>query len=335
MKCEIINKSCIYYNEEPVFFIKEYYLYCVDLIKRELKGNQNVVLNIIVGKYFKRFKNHNNVFQIDIQTEHTLVVKGGRDSKNAPIGAVPTIYNHEDNYLVRIHNLKYLNRLDYIIDYSIPNIINIKSNIDFEEYYKKTIVVSPLLYDFNKERISGKRDNNIITTFINPSEKRRSVFLNLANNAGLLINNIVGLFSTDEVYKLYSTSKILVNIHQTDFHHTFEELRVLPALLCGCIVVSENVPLKESIPYHKFVVWADYDSIVDVVKEVELNYDNYFRKIFIESDFDAVLNKIQKRNCDNIHRMIFELNEQAKGRNQLVDVLFAFVSRVRRVIKGK
>ena len=39
---------------------------------------------------------------------------------------------------------------------------------------------------------------------------------------------------------LLDSTQILINVHTTAHHHTLEEYRVLPALLRGCVVVSED-----------------------------------------------------------------------------------------------
>jgi hypothetical protein len=100
--------------------------------------------------------------------------------------------------------------------------------------------------------------------------------------------------------KLYRDTRILVNVHQTDHHHTFEELRVLPALLCGVVVVSETVPLREEIPYHDFIVWCDYDQIIDTVRAVRDDYESYRRKMFGDGRFKAIISAMRKRNHDNV-----------------------------------
>ena len=72
----------------------------------------------------------------------------------------------------------------------------------------------------------------------------------------------------------------MINIHQTDSHHTFEELRVLPALQCGVIVISESSPLIELIPYSDYVIWCPYDQIIDKANEVLNNYESFRSEIF-------------------------------------------------------
>ena len=59
-----------------------------------------------------------------------------------------------------------------------------------------------------------------------------------------------------------------------------EELRVLPALTCGVIVIAEESPLKEHIPYNDLIIWTPYDNIIEKIKDVIEHYEEYHSKIF-------------------------------------------------------
>jgi hypothetical protein len=101
----------------------------------------------------------------------------------------------------------------------------------------------------------------------------------------------------------------MINIHQTEHHHTLEELRVLPAVCCGVIVVCERSPLTEHLPYNEFIVWSDFDAVLETVEEV-LNYDEYYNRIY--GDFgklNAILDKMENDGYDNLSRKIKELVE--------------------------
>ena len=149
-------------------------MYCVDLIKQSFEKN-NYGLNIIFGDYKFKFPNSQRTFKIDIQYEHTLVKPGGRDSTNSITGSVKL--NENSFYLVRIHNYNYFKKNDFTIDYSIPNILNIKRSEKFKKYLQQTTFVSPLLFEFTKELLSGIRNKNVITTFLNSGEPRRKSLL--------------------------------------------------------------------------------------------------------------------------------------------------------------
>ena len=112
----------------------------------------------------------------------------------------------------------------------------------------------------------------------------------------LLVKTETNCFDKKCLLELYQKNKILINVHQTDHHHTFEELRVLPALLNGVIIISEDVPLKDKIPYNEFIIWSDYDKIVDKVKEVYENYEFYYNKIFVNSNLSEILMSMTENN---------------------------------------
>ena len=73
-------------------------------------------------------------------------------------------------------------------------------------------------------------------------------------------------------------TRILINLHQTPSHHTFEELRVLPALLRGIVVIAEVSPLHTSIPYYEYIVWSHINSMATTIRNVSANYNSYYEK---------------------------------------------------------
>jgi hypothetical protein len=285
---EYVANCAIAYDRQYVLYVREYYLYCVSLLKQAL-SNSKTPINLIVGHGTAKFANRNKTYQIALQYEHTLVKQGGRDSQRAPFGNV--LSPDGSAYMVRIENYESYAWQDFVIDYSLPNIANIRSHRKFDAYLKKSACISPLLYSFDPQTTKN-RFKPIVTTFNNENEPRRKRLLDQLSSRNLAHGNEKGHFSHDEVATLYRSTQILVNIHQTDHHHTFEELRVLPALLCGCIVVSEDVPLKEHIPYREFIVWADYGTIAEKVKEVHENYTFYFQKIFTNPKLGEVIEKM-------------------------------------------
>jgi hypothetical protein len=122
--------------------------------------------------------------------------------------------------------------------------------------------------------------------------------------------NVNDCFEKKRLEQLYCNTKILINIHQTDHHHTFEELRVLPALLCGCIVICEDSPLKELVPYHKYLIWVKYDEIVEKCIEIQNNYDFYYNKLFQKNDILLFENNLEKKmlylNMDSLDNISFK-----------------------------
>jgi hypothetical protein len=95
--------------------------------------------------------------------------------------------------------------------------------------------------------------------------------------------NVQGVYELDALRALYSSTQILVNCHQTGHHHAIEEFRVLPALSRGAVVISEDVPLRESIPYHEYVLWCSYEDIPDLTADVASRYESTFETIHGEA----------------------------------------------------
>lgn len=296
IKVEHINESNIVYRvvSDP------YYNYCINLLKYKLmcdKYRVNLVLYYFDFTNY-RFNNDNKTIELCIQYEHTLVKNGGRSlNPNTLLGDVKT--NDGENYLIRIDRYEYLNNLNYIIEYSLPNIFNISKNDYFKEYSKKNIYISPLIpLNLNKSEIK----KNTITLFGSNYSQRRNDFYGLINNKKIKCENKTGYYTESDIISLYESSQILVNIHQTDHHHTFEELRVLSALCRGVIVISENVPLKDVIPYNEHIIWSDYDKITDKIIEVQNNYDFYFNKIF-NKNLIEILNDMEFNNKKTINNI--------------------------------
>jgi hypothetical protein len=213
-----------------------------------------------------------------------LVKQGGRGSHSFPTGSI--LDNEGKPYLVRVDRYHELSKADIVIDYSIPNIHHVLVSGLFSDIVKKHIYISCSLYEpyFIKEN----RNIPFLTTFINTNEPRRRLLLDGIQNKKMAHTNVSNCFDRMGIETLYKNTKILINIHQTDHHHTVEELRILPAIQCGTIVISEISPLSELVPYHPFVIWTSYDNILDKATEVLENYDEYHKAIFTENTKDCI-----------------------------------------------
>ena len=294
-----VQKSYIY-TDIDIYYVNSYIHYIIELLKFIIIENK-LHINIIIGNGFYNFQNYdinnNKLIRININWEHTMVKKNGRGiMPNCLEGKVLT--NNGEPYLVRIEKYEELNNADIIIDYSIPNMYNIYAVNSYNNFYKKILYISPVLFDYDSQNYEYKERNiNVLTTFINTNEPRRRALLDNIKMANVDHKNINNCFSNEDLKNLYLNTKILINIHQTEHHHTFEELRVLPALLSGIIVISESSPLNNLIPYNDFIIWSSYDNIIETVKNVINNYDDYHNKIFKSKHLLSILHK------NNIRKM--------------------------------
>ncbi len=266
-----INGSRLYYQVSPNMWTSAYYKYCVRLLSLVLRTAETPV-SIVLGPMDHQFPA--NTLRLDIQSEHTLVKQGGRSVDEVVWGDV----DHEDGkYLIRIPNYAYYSGLDATIEYSLPNITNMGTNDRFLDYLKTAAYVAPLIYDTSD--FQEKPGPVTVTMFSSNPCERREEFTAKAK----IHNNIQGVFSKEDLRHLYRSTGIMANVHQTDHHHTFEELRVLPALCNGVIIVSEDVPLKDEIPYANSIIWSSYEDLAATIEDVQRNYKLYFKRIFTDS----------------------------------------------------
>jgi hypothetical protein len=293
-----VNNNKIAFNEEHNIIIREYYLYCLSVLVEWL-SNKDLNLNIIFGDYSIDFGNNNKVVKLDIQCEHTLVKPGGRSISEFIYGN--TKYDN-GTYLIRIDNRPYYESIDYVIDYSLANLFNISSNNIFDRYLKKVAYISPIIYENTFFDKTNRTD--IITMFVDPHNHRRNIILDNLKNEQITITKVDNCYSKEDLKNIYSKTKVLINVHQTDYHHTFEELRVLPALVNGVLVVSEDVPLKEKIPYSNFIIWSKYEDLASTTKTVLSNYDKIHKDIFLNSNLNKIIETMRLNNANSFNGII-------------------------------
>lgn len=244
--------------------IAQYHGYCLGLVRRALV-DEGVPLDVVFGDLPTppTFRPERTV-RIGLQCEHTLVKPGGRDSDGAAAGGIP-LPDSTDTYLVRIAGYERLRQCDRVIDYSLPNLANIASCPRFADYLARSVHVAPLLAGPAPGAGDGRR-RGVVTTFTDSGQPRRRALLERLAREGIGARNVTGVYDEHGLCRLYGGADVVVNVRQTDHHDTLEELRLLPALLCGAIVVSEDVPLRSLVPYERFIIWADYERIPEAVR---------------------------------------------------------------------
>lgn len=231
----------------------------------------------VVESYFAKRDAPRPGMRIFLQDEHNLVLPGGRDvPRSSPQGVVPSIFGGNEKYLVRISKEKQYRAADIVLEYNVPNIVNIKSSGGFSDRFCERIIYCPSI-PFPYSNAGGRRVD-VLTNIINTSEPRRAALIEKLK-AFPGYRNIQGIYNLPRLQSLYQSAKIIVNPHQTWHHHSIEEFRVLPALSQGCLVVSEDVPLRTHIPSHEHVIWCRYEHIADVVADTLRNYDRIFEKV--------------------------------------------------------
>lgn len=300
MIIENISNRLVAYNKNHDIHINEYYQYCVYLFKKLLLEN-DIKINFIIGNLNVQMPNENKTLKIDIQCEHTLVMDEGRSVGEKIFGTVKT--KRGDNYLIRVDKFNYYNSIDCVIEYSLPNIKNISTNVFYDEFSKKILYISPTIYNINIGIANNKKLISALWSKSSPNQRRTNIILRLVD-IGIGASVIDNCFTKQQLLKFYNSSRILINIHQTDEHHTFEEIRILPAIMNGVLVVSEDSPLKEEIPYSKFIIWCKYEEIPEKVVEVQKNYEFYYNKIFNDPQFYCIFEEMQKKNLENLNNFV-------------------------------
>ncbi len=299
------------YEAKPPVFLRAYQAYCRERIAERLEA-LGARLNVSFGDARAEFGNSLPTLRVGFQTEHTLVRSGGRDSAAALPGRIP-IGPGPECYQVRVARLARLLRLDLVVDYSRPNLVNVATTPELAGYLEKTVHVAPLLDppDFGSEA----RATPLITLFGDLDQPRRRRFFEQARRAGLPLVNIKGCFDRQALRNLYHSTRVLVNVHQTDHHDTLEELRVLPALLSGVVVVSEEAPLRQHIPYAPFLLWSSYENLVDTARRALEHHGEHYRRLFGGAELGCLLASLERQNRDNLDRALAKaLERKARGR---------------------
>lgn len=301
---EPAGASWLIYPAQPAPFLREYHDYCVDLFRRALRRSTQALRLQFDDAVDNAVSSTAELRTVAFQWEHTLVRPGGRDSDGAPPGAVPT-GRGEERYLVRIAGLQRLRRAAAVIDYSQQNLAHIAAGGRHGDYLARCVALAPLLYE--PDFAAAARPLQLLATFADPRQPRRAALLQRARAQSLPLRNIRGIWDAAGVGALYRASRVLLNVHQTDDHHTLEELRVLPALLKGVIVVSEDVPLREAVPYHEFIVWAAYDELLDTARGVLDDYAAAHARLFGDGRLQRLVAQLQADNAMAVEQVLQRL----------------------------
>lgn len=288
-QARLVNNAIFIYRQNPEIVIQDYSRYVQKLLMGrldEVKRNALIFFECPGLSFIKLLTPSFNIF---LQIEHTLLKPVLHNSAYAFSGKL-RIPNQEKFYLVRVDNFDRLSQADLVIDYSRINLFNIRSSSNLLAYSQKTFCISPAIYPL---KLSSKGRSGVITLFGNIHVPRRKLFLEDLRAHQIQSDNISGVYFGVE--KVYEKAKIVINIRQSDAYDTLEELRVLPALRCGAIVICEIAPYVEKTAYSQFVIWGSIEEIPALIIDVEKNYEAVHRRIFGDGSENSRFVKRMKR----------------------------------------
>lgn len=303
----LINDTVIFvYRNNPEIVVRDYHFYVQGLLINYLAGLEKKCLIFFECPGLRLLKLCLPFFEVYLQIEHTLLHPEAKDGLITVPGSLATL-DGDGSYLVRIAEFEKLNQASLVIDYSRVNLLNIESSELLRSFRQKSFCISPSLYPIH---ISPDGRSGSITLFGNPDIPRRKLFLQELKNAQIEYKNVRGMyFGVEEVYR---KAKIIINVRQTDIYYTLEELRVLPALRSGAIVISEIAPFIEKTAYSKFIIFGTIEELPSLIKEVEQNYQAVHRRIFGDgsenSHFMKRMRRIEKCNVLSMQRAVNYLN---------------------------
>ncbi|HEX6833334.1 MAG TPA: hypothetical protein VF132_07360 [Rudaea sp.] len=281
---EPVGPAVLTHNPSHTVYVRAYYRYCVQLFRHALQ-RQPRALHLVFGGYPEGDCTL-PVRRMQFQIEHTIVKPGGGDSEGAPVSATPLPHG-EGRYLARLLHRPILAAADLVIDYSRANLLHLRGAGGFDDVLAHTSVIAPLLHEpwFARDG----RDRACLTLFSDAREGRRARFLATARARGLPIRNLKRCFDSDALQAHYRRTRVLVNMRRSDHHDTIEELRILPALQSGVIVVSEDAPLRDALPYARFIVWAPYDALAETAAEILRDYERWHARVFGDPELPKIL----------------------------------------------
>jgi hypothetical protein len=261
-----------------------YYSMCRIGIGSSLKrGKPGTSFALVLPEHQDLFSDETRT--ICLQIEHTLVAAGGRGLGAAVEGSVPSLTG-AGNYFVRFAcGTGPMHNASRVIEYSVPNIVNVMSSTEAPNYHDKVVYVPPAPNLTYLNPSPANRNRAVITTMMSPLKDadRRSTLVKRIGLAGVEIVNVDNVWGDPS--EVFSRTAVMLNIHQTNEHHTLEELRILPAIMQGVIVVSEDVPLLESVPYARFFITSSYEKLAETALAVRENYEETWDRLFGGVDF--------------------------------------------------
>ena len=280
----------------------EYFNYIGELVEewQESHGYLGAPLDVVFSESLSESSDVSRTLAVN--AEHTVVAEGSSESIDAP--HYHAQYNSR-KYHVRLLSAKRIaRRATALLDYSAANVAHVaESGLYPEVSLRHRYVASAIFGNAPLTLHTGTRKHDSLSTFVTAENPRRGPFLAKMPTTHI---NETGVWGREALRALYMETKVLTNVHQTNFHRTPEELRILPALLCGVIVVSEPVPLEHTVCYRNAVIFEELEDIPRRVREVLENYDEWHARLFNKENV-KILTRLHDQNRETIHELLGHL----------------------------
>jgi hypothetical protein len=255
-------------NEQTFKYFEDYVMSIIPLLKAKLvlfnsyinlsfsTNNNYIFIQNVNNNFFKENSNNKNLFLIN--TEQLSVEKLRTEINNYP------------NNLI-------------IIDYSIANL----------KYYKKDFIKYLLPYQINYNEIFNIAKNKDICLIgtQNSIPFNRQNIINLLKEKNVNVDIVSGFnqLRDNNLFKY----KIILNIgYFPDNYKIFESFRCDRCIYNKMIVISDIKEDIEKYYLNNYVIFENYEKIVDKVVDVLNNYEVYYNKLFLDFDFKKIEDKI-------------------------------------------
>ena len=195
--------------------------------------------------------------------------------------------NSNYDFLKPIIDLKKIKNNLKLLDYSYAN-VNILNKNSIESKY--------IPYQVNEEEIFNYEKKYDFVTCCSWNDRIMNIYNkineNIKNSYSIGHPILYGKERDDILFR----SKILVNIHHREKDYfILEEIRIIRCILNKVIVISENSLDHINFILYKYIIFVDYDKLVEKTMDVLINYDNYYNKIFKDFDINEIDNLLSNR----------------------------------------
>lgn len=189
------------------------------------------------------------------------------------------------NFLQKVIDI-YKNKNINLLDYSEGN-ISILKNYNIQSLY--------LPYQVNYDEIYNYEKIYTFAMCCSCNARIKYIYNNINNkytNCNLIGDPQLWGETRDNI--LFK-SKILANIHHREFdYNILEEIRITRCILNKIIVISEYSLEYEKYPLKKYVIFVDYNNMINKIIDVIDNYEKYYNELYNNFDIDIIDNQLKE-----------------------------------------